>query len=79
MNLLQNKQAEISIKSISNWLKKENEIKSTENLFNTALHPGIKPKYEEIEEKLFEFVSFNKTLGNPITTLVFSLRIYQIK
>ena len=61
------KWAGVSTKSIRNWIKKENEIKNANNLFKKTLHPG-KPKFQIIEEKLYDFVCFNKALGNPVTT-----------
>ena len=60
--------AGVSTKSIRNWIKKENELKNADNLFKKTLHSGVKPKFEFIEEKLYDFLCFNKALGNPVTT-----------
>lgn len=49
--------------------KKRKWYKNSKNLFKTILHPGGKHKFENIEEKPYNFVCFNKALGNPVTTL----------
>lgn len=58
----------VSTKSNRNWIKKENDIKNAKNLFKIILHPGGKPKFENIEKKIYDFVCFNKALGNLVTT-----------
>ena len=35
-------------------------MNNSDNLFKKTLHPGVKPKFEFIEEKLYDFVGFNK-------------------
>ena len=33
-----------------------------------TIHPGRKTKFQNIEEKLYDFVCFNNALDNPVTT-----------
>ena len=42
------------------------------------MHPGTKIIFEEIEDKLFQFVEFNRKQGIPVTTSGLLIRFRQL-
>ena len=55
--------------SIYKWKLNENSIREAEikKHKNLILHKGKKTKYEEIEEKLLEYITININAKNPLT------------
>lgn len=47
--------------TVSYWMQQTEHLLACPNPKNkSTFHPGAKPKFEEIEDKLFEFVDFNR-------------------
>ena len=58
-----------SVGAIYKWKANENLIREAaiKNPKNLTLHKGEKNKYEEIEEKLLEYITININAKNPLT------------
>ena len=58
-----------SVGAIYKWKKNENLIRETaiKKPKNLTLHKGKSIKYEEIEEKLIEYITININAKNPLT------------
>lgn len=47
--------------------KNKKELKEFKKPENKTIHPGVKPKYNNLEVKLYNFVEFNRKAVNIIT------------
>jgi len=43
-----------------------------------TLHPGVKSKFDKIEDKLFKFVEFNSKQDLPVTTTILLIKFRQL-
>ena len=58
--------------TLRDWLKNKEKFESLDSnkLSLTTLHKGRRPKYPETNNKLIDYIEFNRKLGLPITTWV---------
>ena len=63
------------------WLKNKEKFENLDwnKLSLTTLHKGPSPKYLETNNKLIDYIKFNRKLGLPITTWSLLIELYKLE
>ena len=67
--------------TLRDWLKNKEKFENLDSnkLSLTTLHKGPSPKYPETNNKLIDYIEFNRKLGLPITTWSLLLELYKLE
>jgi hypothetical protein len=68
----------IAESTLTYWKQQENKLMESNKNIKIILHKGRKPIYPEIEEKLINFIEFNRKLLNPLTSYSIAQQMYKI-
>jgi hypothetical protein len=71
------KKFNIQPKQLREWIKKKNELI---NVFpmNCKLHKGRLPEYSQLESVLFDWITEQRQLQNPVTRLLIITKVYSL-
>lgn len=67
--------------TLRDWLKNKEKFENLDStkLSLSTLHKGPSPKYSETNNKLIDYIEFNRKLGLPITTWALLLELYKLE
>lgn len=65
--------------TLTYWKKEEYKLREiTDKNKRITIHPGRKNIYPDIDEKLINFIEFNRKLLNPITTFSIASEMFRL-
>ncbi len=64
--------------TINSWKKQEEELSSFKNKNNLTMYKGRQPKFIDVENKLYEFFEFSRTLGTVVTVKFLLLQMIKL-